>query len=72
MRPDFLNLPHELFKRLGKQNGALFVKLLEITGHQIAFWTINSEAQWDDVYSYSDVVITDEVSQALSWRQKSE
>ena len=69
LRPHYLNLPHELFERLGNRNARLFVNFLKWTGHRIAFWTINTQAQWKDVYALADVVITDEVEQALRWRQ---
>lgn len=69
-RPDYVNLPLQLFERLGDIQGAIFVWTLRLLRFKISFWTVNEESGFRKICHHSDFVITDEVQKALEWRDR--
>jgi glycerophosphoryl diester phosphodiesterase len=67
IRPRFVNAPVQTFERLGDFKAALFFRALKATGLKLAFWTINTDAEFEKVRPYADAVIGDDVERALRW-----
>lgn len=61
LKPDYLNLPVDLFKHLPGRLVVLLVRTAKLFGMGIAFWTVNSPAEVNKVKAIADVIITDEV-----------
>ncbi|HUP57299.1 MAG TPA: glycerophosphodiester phosphodiesterase family protein, partial [Bdellovibrionota bacterium] len=67
IRPRFVNAPVQTFERLGAFKAALFFRALKAAGLKLAFWTINTDADFEKVRPYADAVIGDDVERALRW-----
>ena len=67
IRPYSMNLPIQGFERLGARKMSLFVGLFRLLGRKLAFWTVNTEAQFRQAAPYVQMLITDEVERARGW-----
>ncbi|MBN1382584.1 MAG: methyltransferase domain-containing protein [Deltaproteobacteria bacterium] len=65
IKPEYLNLPVDIFDRANKQVIYLMIRLARAFNKKIAFWTINTEKQFHLIKNVSDIVITDDVSRLL-------
>jgi len=61
IKPYSLNLPVQMFDELGNKKAMQLLKLLKLQGKKIAFWTINTEEEYNKVKNYADFIITNEV-----------
>jgi hypothetical protein len=68
LRPQYLNLPVQLFDRLGLKAGRFFCGVLRALGFKLLFWTVNTEAEAALVSRYSRIMVTDEVEMVLAQR----
>jgi glycerophosphoryl diester phosphodiesterase len=65
IKPYSLNLPVQMFDEIGNKKSVQFLKLLKLQGKKIAFWTINTEEEYNKVKKYADFIITNEVEKML-------
>jgi len=65
IKPDYLNLPVDIFKHIPKYLVYFLIRLLKAFGRRIAFWTINTDKQFDLIAGVSDIIITDDVTRIL-------
>lgn len=66
LKPDSMNLPVQIFKRESKYLIYALIVLMKALRKKIAFWTVNTEAQFRLVNGVSDIIITDEVAGILT------
>jgi len=70
IRPQYLNLPIDLFGRLPGFMNFLILKTFRLLKFKIVFWTVNRRRYYLKVYKYSDAIITDEVEKIKSLRDQ--
>jgi len=61
IKPEYLNLPVEIFDYINKYAVYVMVRLLKVFKKRIIFWTVNSGSQFDMISGISDMIITDDV-----------
>lgn len=62
LKPDYLNLPVEMFNRLPRIIVGILISYFKFSGRKIAFWTVNSYEEYALVKRYADIIISDDVS----------
>jgi glycerophosphoryl diester phosphodiesterase len=65
IKPEYINLPVDIFDRMSKGQVYLMLRLLKIFKKKIAFWTVNTDKQFHLIKNVSDIIITDDVSRIL-------
>ncbi len=65
LRPQYVNLPIEMYRVLGPRRGRLLVRVLRLLGFSLLWWTINDPAQAVSVASSAGIIVTDEVEAIL-------
>jgi len=65
IKPEYLNLPVDIFDLANKYIVYFILWILKIFNRKIAFWTINTDRQFDLIAGVSDIIITDDVSGIL-------
>lgn len=71
LRPQYVNLPIQMFERIGEKNGTRLCRFLGFLGFRILFWTINTAAEARQVMRYSRIIVTDDVGEILAARDRS-
>ncbi len=61
IKPEYLNLPVEIFDYINKYAVYVMVRLLKVFKKRIIFWTVNSGSQFEMISGISDMIITDDV-----------
>lgn len=61
LRPDYVNLPIQMFEVLGKLRALGMTRLLRAFGFSLAFWTVNSREEVGLVRRFARIIITDNV-----------
>ncbi len=65
IKPEYLNLPIEIFDYINKYIVYFAIWLLKIFKKKIIFWTVNTGRQFDMIAGISDIIITDDVPRIL-------
>jgi glycerophosphoryl diester phosphodiesterase len=65
IKPYSLNLPVQMFDEIGDKKSIQFLRLLKLQRKKIAFWTVNTEEEYNKVKKYADFIITNEVEKML-------
>jgi glycerophosphoryl diester phosphodiesterase len=65
IKPDYLNLPVDIFNRSNPYLIYSMIRLSKVFGRKIAFWTVNTDGQFQWIKGISDIIITDEVARIL-------
>jgi glycerophosphoryl diester phosphodiesterase len=65
IKPEYLNLPVDIFDLANKYIIYFILGSLRIFNMKIAFWTVNTDRQFDLIAGVSDIIITDNVSEIL-------
>ena len=65
IKPEYLNLPVNIFDHIKKNAVYFMIRLLKLFNRKIAFWTVNTDKQFDLIAGVSDIIITDDVSGIL-------
>ncbi len=71
VKPAFVNAPVQTFEKLGTLQARLFFRALKLSRLKLAFWTINTDAEFSLVCPYADAIIGDDVERALGWLGRS-
>lgn len=66
-RTTYVNMPIQAFERAPAWAIRLLMRLFQLTGRRIIFWTVNRADQYARVADLCRFVITDEVEAALGW-----
>ncbi|MGA2976684.1 MAG: glycerophosphodiester phosphodiesterase family protein [Spirochaetia bacterium] len=61
LRPHYLNLPVQIFARIGQGRAVAFLRFLRACGFSLLFWTINTMGEADAVARFARIIVTDEV-----------
>ncbi len=61
LRPQFLNLPIDMFALVGRRRALRIIALLRICGFSLLFWTVNAVAEAALVVRHARIIVTDEV-----------
>jgi glycerophosphoryl diester phosphodiesterase len=70
VRPHWLNLPVDMFSRLGRRRAFFLLRLFRTLGFSILFWTVNDAAGATDVLPLSGIIVTDEVETMVGLREE--
>jgi glycerophosphoryl diester phosphodiesterase len=70
LKPDYLNLPVQIFGELGTFFAWMFIWLIRLLCKKIAFWTINTGEDLKRIKNVSEMIITDRVEFILSELEK--
>jgi glycerophosphoryl diester phosphodiesterase len=68
LRPQYMNLPVQMFDRLGARKAVSLLRLFRLCGCSLLFWTVNSSAEVARVWRFARIVVTDEVELILKER----
>jgi glycerophosphoryl diester phosphodiesterase len=73
VRPQYLNLPVEIFSVLGPKHSTRLLRFLGMFGVRFLFWTVNTAEAARLVIDQADIIVTDEVEgmRFLSGAQRS-
>jgi len=66
MRPAYMNLPVQMFEKVGVIPSKILISIFRLLGAKIAFWTVNSDKEFRHAFASGDVIITDEVEFILN------
>jgi glycerophosphoryl diester phosphodiesterase len=65
LRPQFLNLPVEIIRLLGRSRALLVFRILRIIGVSLVFWTVNSSEDAELLARHARLIVTDEVERIV-------
>ncbi len=68
MNPEFVNPPIKIYELMGKRIADILVWLMKFPNRKIAYYTVNTQQQFDSAKTHADVVFSDEVEYALKYR----
>jgi glycerophosphoryl diester phosphodiesterase len=68
LRPQYLNLPVQMFGRLGARRAASLMRFVRILGIEQLFWTVNTPEEAALVRRYASILVTDQVELILKDR----
>jgi glycerophosphoryl diester phosphodiesterase len=68
LRPQYLNLPVQIFERIGDGAARFLCRFLRILGFRLLFWTVNTEEEAAKVLPFARIIVTDEVGRILATR----
>ncbi len=66
IKPQYLNIPVDIFQHINKNRVYLMIGLLKLFRKKIAFWTVNTDKQFDLIASVADIIITDDVPRIIN------
>jgi len=69
LRPQYLNLPREVFERLGERRARLLLRFLRLLGFSLLFWTVNTPAAALPLLPHARIIVTDEVEALVRMRE---
>ena len=61
LRPQFVNLPVDAFRVLGRKRAQLLCRILKTFGFSLLFWTVNSTEDVSLLAPYAKILVSDEV-----------
>jgi glycerophosphoryl diester phosphodiesterase len=61
LRPQYLNLPVQVFERIGASRARFLFRLLRVLGFSFLFWTVNSTEFLPALRPFARIIVTDEV-----------
>jgi glycerophosphoryl diester phosphodiesterase len=62
LRPQYVNLPIDMVKRIGPARSRWAARLLRLLGFSLLYWTTNEPAEIHFAARYADMLVTDEVA----------
>ena len=65
LRPQFVNLPIDMVRALGTGRSRWIARILRALGFSLLYWTTNETEQIRFAARYADIIVTDDVGQAL-------
>jgi glycerophosphoryl diester phosphodiesterase len=68
LKPQYMNLPVQMFDRLGARKAISLLRLFRLCGCSLLFWTVNSSAEADLVWRFARIIVTDDVELILKER----
>lgn len=61
LRPQYVNLPIDMIRRIGAARSRWIARLLRGLGFSLLFWTVNEREEAVFAARYADFIVTDEV-----------
>ena len=65
LRPQYVNLPIDMVSALGPGRSRWIARILRALGFSLLYWTTNEPAQILFAARYADIIVTDDVGQAV-------
>ena len=65
IKPQFVNLPVDMLRALGRNRALLFCRLLRALGFSLLFWTVNTTEETAVVARYARMIVSDEVEKIV-------
>jgi glycerophosphoryl diester phosphodiesterase len=65
LRPQFLNLPVQMFERIGPRRAVSLLRFFKFLGFSQLFWTVNTPEQAALVKGFAAILVTDQVEVIL-------
>jgi glycerophosphoryl diester phosphodiesterase len=61
LRPQYLNLPVQMFGLFGRHKTMFFLRVLRALGFSLLFWTVDTPAEAEAIRGLASVIVTNEV-----------
>ena len=65
LRPQYVNLPIDMVRRLGARRSHWIARFLRLVGFSLLFWTVNARAEVLFAAKHARIIVTDQVESAI-------
>jgi len=65
IKPQFVNLPVDMFRALGRNRALFLCRLLRVFGFSLLFWTVNTAEETAVLARFAGIIVSDEVEKIV-------